>query len=359
MSEQYDISTIIDTDLVKMDKLDEHIDYNSDARFKKIDNRMATHVSGLMQYLPQIEAGKALKGTYRVEFPEGISGVLTQHGNGVLSAIKDPETGKFVGQATFVQNPTSTPIILGVFTGLSIVTSQYFLAQINNNLEEVQKKLDQVLDFLYSDKDCEIYAELQSVRTIYMNYPTIMKADEQRTASISTVQHAKVVAERNIQFYYRDMNRRIMAELEGPGMPLPDLINMLNDEKTKNLANSLMDDLNSYNQAINLYCICSILEIVLSQNFEESYLDFVEDDLSSHFKAHNIIIGKLDGKLAALASKKGVFKLNPVLKDVQDLLGEGSPEKKYKDVIGQIRSSYNSKTEFRILEDGSIYQKIA
>ena len=47
------------------------------------------------------------------------------------------------------------------------------------------------------------------------------------------------------------------------------------------------------------------------------------------------------------------------MKDVQDLLGEGSPEKKYKDIIGQIRTSYNSKSEYRILEDGTVYQKIA
>ena len=31
----------------------------------------------------------------------------------------------------------------------------------------------------------------------------------------------------------------------------------------------------------------------------------------------------------------------------------------YKDIIGQIRTSYNSKSEYRILEDGTVYQKIA
>ena len=34
-------------------------------------------------------------------------------------------------------------------------------------------------------------------------------------------------------------------------------------------------------------------------------------------------------------------------------------KKKYKDIIGQIRTSYNSKSEYRILEDGTVYQKIA
>ena len=254
MSEQKDDAlTILNSDVVKLDKVNEQIDYKRDARFRQIDNRTAAQVSGLLQYLPQTIAGNALNGTFRVEFPEGISGVLVQHGNGYLSVMKDLDNGKFVGQATFVPTSNTAPMLLGMFTALSVVTSQYYLAQINQNLKEVQRKLDQVLDFLYSDKACEIYAELQAVRTIYLNYPAIMKADEQRTASIATIQHAKTVAERNIQFYYRDMNKRVMSELEDKGMPLPDLMNRLNDDKTKSLAYGLIDDLNSYNQAINLY----------------------------------------------------------------------------------------------------------
>ena len=359
MSEQTkDVLTILDTDTVKLDKVNEPIDYKRDARFRQIDNRTATQISGLMHYLPQTIAAKDLYGTFRVQLPKGISGALVQHGEGYLSAMQDPYTGKFSGQATYVRN-SQQAAMLGMFTALSVVTSQYFLAHINNNLEEAQKKLDQVLDFLYSDKAYEIYAELQAVRTIYSNYPAIMNADGQRIASIATIQHAKIIAEKNIQFYYHDMDKRVMSELEDKGMPLPDLRNMLNDDKIKNLASSLMADLNSYNQAINLYSICSVLEIVLSQNFENSYLDFIEEDLANHYKAHNIIIGKLSGKLAAFTNRKGAIKLNPVMQDVQNLLGEGSPEKRYKDVIGQIRTAYNSKSEYRILEDGTVYQKIA
>ena len=223
MSEQDNSLAIIDNNVVKLNRVDEAIDYKTDARFRQIDNRTAAQVSGLLQYLPQAAAGNALKGTFRVEFPQGIS-----------------------GQATFIPTSESAPALLGLFTALSVVTSQYFLAQINQNLEEVQKKLDQVLNFLYSDKECEIYAEMQAVRTIYVNYPAIMNAAEQRTASIATIQHAKIVAERNIQFYYRDMNKRVMAELEDRGMPLPDLMNRLNDDKTKNLAYGLLDDFLSW-----------------------------------------------------------------------------------------------------------------
>lgn len=359
MSEQDNNLTIFDNDAVKLCQVDESIDYKSDARFRQIDNRTAAQVSGLLQYLPQLAAGNALKGTFRVEFPKGISGALVKHGNGYLSVMKGADNGKFVGHATYIPTSESAPVLLGMFTAFSVVTSQYFLAQINQNLEEVQRKLDQVLDFLYSNKACEIYAESQVVRTIYMNYPAIMNATEQRMASIATIQHAKTVAERNIQFYYRDMNKRVMTELEDKGMPLSDLMSRLSDDKSRNLAYGMLDDLNSYNQAINLYSICSVLEIVLSQNFDNSYLDFIEEDLTDHYKAHNIIIGKLDGKLTALANKKGTSRLDPVMKDVQNLLGEGSPEKRFKDVISQIRSSYNSRAEYRILEDGTVYQKIA
>jgi hypothetical protein len=359
MSEENNkIVKIIDSNVVKVDEVNEAIDYKSDARFRQIDNRMASQVTGLLQYVPQAAMANAMRGTFRVEFPEGISGVLAKHGNGFLSVIQG-EDGKIAGHATFVPTSETVPAVIGMFTALSVVTSQYFLAQINQNLEEVQRKLDQVLDFLYSDKACEIYAESQGVKAIYMNYPAIMNQPEQKTASIVTIQHAKAVAEKNIQFYYRDMNKRVTAEVNDKGIKVPDFIGNLNDEKTKAFAYSLLDDLNSYNQAINLYSICSILEIVLSQNFADSYLTYVEEDLRSHFKTHNIIISKLEGNLAALTGKRSGSRINSVVKDIQDLLGEGSPEKRYTGIIGQIQEAYNTKSEYRILRDGTVYQKIA
>ncbi|MDY3234275.1 MAG: hypothetical protein SOW94_06980, partial [Erysipelotrichaceae bacterium] len=131
MSEQDNSLAIIDNNVVKLNRVDEAIDYKTDARFRQIDNRTAAQVSGLLQYLPQAAAGNALKGTFRVEFPQGISGALVQHGNGYLSVVKGPDNGKFVGQATFIPTSESAPALLGLFTALSVVTSQYFLAQIN------------------------------------------------------------------------------------------------------------------------------------------------------------------------------------------------------------------------------------
>ena len=363
MAEEREINKIVDNSLVKFGIVNEPVDYKTDDRFRQLGNRSFAQESGLLQYIPQIAAAEALNGTYRVEFPKGVAGVLMKHGNGVLSAMQG-ENGRIVGHATFIENGMELPTLLGVFSALSMITSQYFLTQIYSDLEEIQDKLNQILDFLYTEKACEIYSEVQAVRAIYTNFVSIMWCQEQRMASICTIQHAKAIAEKNIQFYCHDMNRKIAYKKEDKGLrlpeiKLPDIMDGLGvDDKIEMLACELLDDLNSYSQSINLYSICSILEIVMSQNFSAAYLDYVEQDLKEHFKNHNIMIAKMDGKIAFLSNKKAGKELLSVVKSMQSLLGEDSPEKKFSGILDQIRDTYNSKTEYRILDDGTVYQKI-
>ena len=94
------------------------------------------------------------------------------------------------------------------------MTNQHYLHLISAQLNLIQTQLDHLLDFLYDDKACRIYAEVMAVMSIYRNYSSIMACNEQRIASIQTIQQAKIFAEQNIQFYYRDMNS--LVDKNGP-----------------------------------------------------------------------------------------------------------------------------------------------
>lgn len=43
-------------------------------------------------------------------------------------------------------------IICGAFISMAIVSGQYFLSQINNELKMIKYNLDKILGFLYGDK---------------------------------------------------------------------------------------------------------------------------------------------------------------------------------------------------------------
>lgn len=347
------LTNLYKTDVMIVDRLENSVDYSNDSRYRKLGRTEAAQISGLLQFVPEAAIADASKNLFRVEYPKGVSGYLSKHGNGYLSSVHDFETGDFTGHATFIPVEHSIAVF-NTFQALSIITSQYYLHEINQQLSEIQNKLDRILDFLYDDKSCEIYAESKSVFGIYKNYASLMKNETHRLAALVAVQRAKTVAEKNIQFYYRDMNKMVSS---------PD---MKSSSKAEAAVNNLRDDLNNYNQAMNLFGVCTILEILLSQNYDKEYLQFAQVELEAHIDTHNILLSKLQGKLEQLTEgsdrfpiKKATPKLDSLIGEVEALLREKSPVKDFEKIATEIKDSFTSKVEYRILDDGTVYQKIS
>lgn len=352
-----DSKMLISTDAFELEEVDAAADYTYRGKYKLVNPTTAAHLSSLLQYIPQSAQSLAMNKAYRVEFPKGVAGTLVPHENGFLSVMRG-ENGKFAGHATFVEMGDYAAMC-SVFTALSVATSQYYLHQINQQLTSIQGKLNEVLEFLYSDKACEIYAEARGVYGIYLNYQSIMKCSEQRISALNTVQRAKNIAERNIQFYYRDMNGRLVGK------------DFKKTERDDQPFDRIKDDLSNYHQAMNLFGLCSLMEIVLSQNFDTGYLKYIQEDLKQHIDTHNITIGNLNGKLQAKLMEKpegklvGIFaktddseKINILVEEATSLLSENSPIRKFEAIIKNIESEYTTHAEYRILGDGTVYQKV-
>ena len=312
-------------------------------KYIKLDDETASKISAMLHSLPEIASSIQKEGAYRIILPEGLASVLTEHIRGLLAISGDPDS-HIASPGTF-QSLELSGVLGYLFATLSVATSQYYLHQISAQLSIIQTQLDHVLDFLYDDKACRIYAEVMAVMGIYRNYSSIMSCNEQRIASIQTIQQAKIVAEQNIQFYSRDMNH--LVDKNGP-------------------IDRLRDDLYNYTQAINLYGICATTEIVLSQNYDESYLTHIEKDLRAHVTQHNQSVAKLQGKLEKsltpapglpLFQQKVDPKVKELVKEISSILGDKSPIKGFEDIIRQIRNSMTSKTEYIVEKNGAIYQR--
>ena len=330
----------IENESIIIEEAPVHENYEDNNKYIKIDGNAASMIS---QLLTSNAVGNALNGAYRVEFPNGISGALVPHGDGYLAILRDPVTNKFAGQGT-LYSLDNVGLMYSTFSVLSMATGQYFMKQINQNLQEIQSKMDMILDFLYTDKTCEIYAEAKMVFGIYRNCTSIMHRDAQRIASLQTVQKAKILAERNIQFFYRDMRK--LASKHGS-------------------MENLQNDLNNYTQAVSIFGVCSVLEIVLSENYDETFLKYIESDLKRHVEKHHEEVGQLKGMIinlpksnppAFFAAPKPDPKRQQLLKYIDSLLGANSPVKGYAEIIAQMRTEYTNRSEYRITSDGAVYK---
>lgn len=129
------------------------------------------------------------------------------------------ENGKFVGSASFY-SMSAQAALMRVFTAMSVASGQHFLSQINNEMRMMNMKLDEILEFLYGNKKAELMAEMSFIRYAYENYASIMLHEQQRIATITSLQEAKKVAMKDIEFYINDLETTVSyktkdyAELE-------------------------------------------------------------------------------------------------------------------------------------------------
>lgn len=235
-------------------------------------------ISALYQQIPSMVAANTLKDAYYVaKWPEGVPHKLVKFADdsGYMSTVRG-QGGKFAGHAHFQPLSTQAVVMMG-FAAMSIVTSQYFLTEINQKMTRITQSIDQILAFLYGDKKAELLSELNFVKYAYENFASIMAHSEQRAATIQSLQGTRKTAIQDVEFYLNDLYATVQNAKTG------DIEQAV--EKAFQIRQCL--DL-----SIQLYMTANLLEVYYSQNYDSEYLRYVENDVNKY-------IGKYEKQLIA------------------------------------------------------------
>ena len=325
------------------------INFEDSNRFRKLELSSAhkIHISAFTQNaLPAVSTG-IMANAYVVKFPEGLPHTLTAlNQGGVGSMIK--ENGKFIGSASFYSMSTQAAII-GAFTAMSIASGQYFLSQINNEMRMMNMKLDDILEFLYGDKKAELMAEMSFIKYAYENYSSIMSHEQQRVATITSLQEAKKVAMKDIEFYINDLDSVVSrktkdyAELES------------RIEKSFRVKECL-------ELSQQLFVMSSMMEVYFAQNQDTEYLDSIEKDMLAYI---NKCDKRMLGSFSALKATISGYKARPMEKfdksvceknvaNLIDSLNSGEESGMQKAVRSALHAS-TKKIEYYLASTGEIY----
>ncbi len=331
-----------------------NVDLEDSRRFTKLEISPAQkmHLSALSQNVPAAIAEGAMAQAYLVKFPEGLPHTLMKlkqggYGNTIIGPNK-----KFAGQASLYPFETQA-MVLGAFTAMSVVSGQYFLAQINSQLEMMQKKLDDVLQFLYGDKKAELIAEMKFAQYTYANFSSIMDNEAQRIATITSLQEGKKIAMKDIEFYIEDLDQKVNKEVkDGKGWIA------VKEEafKTKECLEL----------SIQLYVMTTVLEVYYSQNQDQAYLDYLEKDMTTYVsKCDKRILGSfsnLKGRVAAYKAwpleKTDKADLIKEIDKLLDKLSQGEESELQKSLHEALNIAEQS-TEYYMNADGDVYVKVS
>jgi len=276
---------------------DDNIDFSKRTDLTKLEltSGQKMHISALWNAVPSL-ATVGTKNACVLHLPDGVTtSDLIKYQNGGLGNIYRGADGKFAGQAP-LELLGKQQVIMGAFTAMSIASGQYFLSEINSNLMAINQKIDKILEFLYGDKKAELISEVSFVNYAYQNYISIMECDHQRTATITSLQSAKKVAMKDIEFYMSDLDSLIKAK------DTPDLDEFINK------AFQIKDCLQL---AIQLYCMSNILEVSYSQNGNSLYHEYVEKDILSYIDKYE---KRMLSNFSAIQMYIKTYKGNPLKK---------------------------------------------
>lgn len=305
--------------------------------------------SGVLDMIASNELAELSSKAYVIKYPKGISGVPVYSDEGMLLTLRNPETGRFTGTGA-LQPLEKVAAMAQVFSVLAIATNQYYLNSINTELVSIKSGISDIMSFLTHEKAAELYGEAKSVFSIYENYASIIKNKELSTASLATIQRVRAFAESNIQFYFMEMKS------------LFDKAN--NAEK---LNSRFHEQKNCYEQAINLFGLCTILEIIVSRNYDEQYLTYYSNELKSHVEDHLKLLSQFKGVIdahlnrelgAKLKNKNKIETYQTIKEELNSMVENTSSIKQFEISLEKLIDEYTNPMEYTVLPNGEIYQRL-
>lgn len=170
----------------------EKVDDNNE-KYEKVPQNDKWNISALMQYLPGIvinglekndiqkKIKKVLDGAYKVSITDGMHLAKSKVSKGAYrgSLLLD-KNNQVAGQAELFPIDDTLKIaqtprfFLSLFNAVSLFTGQYYMAEISNNLSAVERKTDQILNYLENKDRSKLWASNQLLNEIIGNYEYIV-----------------------------------------------------------------------------------------------------------------------------------------------------------------------------------------
>lgn len=165
---------------------------------------------------------------------------------------------------------------MGVFTVLSIVTSQYFLAEINKNLEDIKQRISKIDFFLRLEKRCELLSNIDFLQEIHRDYEHIVMNPSHQQAVLNNIIEIKNSANRDCMFY-TGLIESSWSQLNGS----KDSQKIISETLS-----SIAENIDNLKCAIMIYSISSILELIFSDNAGNGeYIELIKADMEKHRRA--------------------------------------------------------------------------
>lgn len=236
-------------------------------------------VNMFMQQLPLavgIEQSEIIRNSYKIVFPEGASGTLMRYKNGMLGTPLIGSNGKISAHAGLVsvENTLLTPLM--IFSAMSAITGQYFMARIDEGLETITKNVKEIIDIIYDEKESDNFSAYNFCEYVKSNMQIILGNETLKLSTLTNLQATNNKMCSNILFYSKSIKRKsteianIAKKLSTTEKRLADM-----DELSKVVFGLIRQQQLSF----ELLCIGKVYEIQVAEMYDEEYYKNIISEL--------------------------------------------------------------------------------
>lgn len=242
------------------EKLQEKKDYSD---YVHIPKEYVEYLNTLLQGVPDLVLNSQ-SDIYKVIYDKG-KGVLqrTADKKGFRgNVVKADGDNNGILDQVILQNADKAPrIVSGVFTVMSVATGQYFLSEINNNMESIEVSVNNIQQFLENDKKSQLVARDTFLKQTQVSIEIIQQNEYQKQAQITNIQSIRIDTMGDFEFY-----RSQLFDI------IEDLKKDLKHEEIIKRINQAGEYLPLLWYSLYLYGFSYFMEIVLSGITDENFI---------------------------------------------------------------------------------------
>ena len=268
---------------------------NKEINNKKCIGNLAK-VNMFMQQLPlavNIAQNQINGNAYKVVFPEGAIGTLMRYKNGMFGTPLIGDNGKITAHAGLVpiDNISLTPLM--IFTAMSAITGQYFMAKIDEGLESITKSVKEIIDVIYDEKESDNFAAYNFYEYVKSNMQFILGNEALNLSTLTNLQATNNKMCSNILFFSKSIDRKIESITN---IPDNSIFTGKRLSKMEEISNAILGLIKQQHLSFELLCIGKVYEIQVAEMYDEEYYNNIISELERIGEIVDLDVKKLIDK---------------------------------------------------------------
>lgn len=238
-------------------------------------------------------------GTYHIKYDKSI-GTLQKSKNNpnwIRGNIVN-DNNQIVAQAEMSAVSSIPTVINAAFSVMSIVTGQYFLSEINDKLGDLGNKIDNIYQFLETDKRSKLAANEQYLLQTLNSIEYIKNNDILKNTVLLHLHQIRIESISHIEFYSEISNSKKL-ELNTTSNNTKDAF-----KDIPNIVLQIENAVIPYKRSIYLYFLTFYIEFILLDTTDNQFIENAKNDVFSKINNYKEFIYRYEDKLTAITNSQ-------------------------------------------------------